>query len=544
MFDRDNNGQDRVHCRLGPTDNFTLQTDPMGESLYDAQRFVFGAGPRQNSGLVQKIDYRLVTRASTISISGPQSSLDRESTAVQQITLTCTDSVGNKAFAVISVQLTDVNDNAPTFVEGGHFIFHLPENQELIGGKPIWLGRTAAVDRDLDRNAEITYELYDEDESWIRKQKEDAPDTSVTRVFEINPRTGDLYAKVMFDRETAPENGVYRLRVHAVDAGTPKLTGTATVEVFILDMNDWPPQFTKDVYTFSVSEDAQLQHVVDVVEAIDQDADSSGKITYHLLTNTDLDAQTSTGRKYRSISEAPRKRNRSNAHNKDPLRSIVRRDAMMVQSSTIANGLTEDRPEYAVKIDTSENDRQLLTSYDGQLDGYQRNPSMYTPLNYFSIDKLSGKLRVIRKLDRESIGFFSISVVAVDFAPISTAPLKRMSSIGDAIISNGVNRTARALYGHSKPISLSSTATVVIAVTDVNDNSPIFRSPNTSTPIRLPLYETLGSGFLTLHATDADEGENGRITYRISSEFPRPPNGPGVGHFAIGDTNGVLIVAK
>ncbi|VEL24637.1 unnamed protein product [Protopolystoma xenopodis] len=95
--------------------------------------------------------------------------------------------------------------------------------------------------------------------------------------------------------------------------------------------------------------------------------------------------------------------------------------------------------------------------------------------------------------------------------------------------------------------SLSATATVLISLTDVNDNAPVFRQPNASAApavIRVSQRETVGQQLMRVEAWDLDEGENARLTYRIRVEVPTPPDGPGMGLFAIDETSGAIFLAR
>ncbi|GAA55597.1 cadherin-related tumor suppressor [Clonorchis sinensis] len=545
VLDRDHNGQDQVHCRLGPTDNFTLQVDSPDTKYAPGRTDLSGTQTISDlaNSLPNRQDFRLVTGTSLTSSIGPFTRLDREVTPTQQVTITCTDSVGNSAFVRINVQLKDVNDHAPEFVNNGHFAFQIPENQELIGGKPLWLGRTVATDKDAGDNAKISYSLEDDSETYDSTKH--SYDGAMSRLFELDARTGDLYAKVVFDREALTGEGAYRLKVHAVDNGQPKLTGTAVVEVFIIDVNDWAPQFTKDVYTFSVAEDTRVQEVVGSIEAVDRDADSQGKITYHLITHIKQPTALYTRgiRKTRSAgSKVPFKDALFSTFKSSKERSYMRKGREVSNPEVGSEEIQRTTSSYA---DTSVSVLQISPNPDfykrrEQKASDENNFNVLTENvpkqhNYFSVDRLSGKIRLIRRLDRESVAFFSLEIVATDSPPVSILPVRHQQS------GSYTNFTSNV---HLTPKILSSSTTVVIAVTDVNDNSPVFRSPNTSTAIQVRLQETLGKQLLTFEATDADEGENARISYSIRTEVPRPPGGPGTGYFSVDETSGLLFLAR
>ncbi|CAH8549814.1 unnamed protein product [Heterobilharzia americana] len=604
VYDPDHHGQDHIHCRLGPTDNFTLQYDPSSSStslasisasaaaapsltgssslLYFTKRNPFYDHSLQqpNANTIQnKQDYRLITGTRLTELSSPYSRLDRETTPVQTVTLTCTDSVGNSAHVLIKIHLSDLNDNPPKFVNNAHFVFQIPENQELPGNKPIWLGRTIAVDNDQGINSVITYRLESSDYTVTGHGDKDYGNsdgdmTAITAskidsVFELNPQTGDLYVKVVFDRETTPNDGVYRLKVLAIDGGEPSLTGTAQVEVFILDVNDWAPQFTREVYTFSVPENVRIHEVVGEVEAVDRDADSKGKITYQLIShayqpvNEISDWAVHLPNQYSSR----RLRSRSSVTDEDMSEKtppevavdelknksfgILIRDKRFNDTSkqfteSMNSNIQQEKLEKTFVLNKT---NELLREEVKSVKPVSNSHSEKSPIliNYFAVDRLTGKIRLIRALDRESVAFFTIEIIAIDSAPISPiASLRQINSILSTSDISGNNNNSTSKNAYYTPVhkSLSSTATVVIAVTDVNDNPPIFRRPNTSTAIQLSLHETLGRQLLTLEATDADEGENARITYQIRSEVPRPPGGSGTGHFAIDESSGMLFLAR
>ncbi|KAH8877680.1 Protocadherin Fat 4 [Schistosoma japonicum] len=596
VYDPDHHGQDHIHCRLGPTDNFTLQYDPSSSSS-SASSLVSSSSTISNSLLYftkhnplyenslqqrsltntiqNKQDYRLITGTRLTDLSSSYSRLDREITPTQTITLTCTDSVGNSAYVLINVHLSDLNDNSPEFVNNGHFVFQIPENQELPDNKPIWLGRTIAVDNDQGVNALITYRLENSDHILNEYGNTDS-DTithsvnNIIDMFELNPQTGDLYVKVVFDRETAPNDGMYRLKVLCVDNGEPSLTGTAQVEIFILDENDWPPQFTREVYTFSVPENIRIHEIVGEVEAIDRDADSKGKITYQLVSHSYQPVNELSD--WMSLSSNQHNSRRLHLRTPDSEFNVNEKiSSLEVENTELNNTFDSKSMKHKQSNKTSKQsfemrnsniqqekvEKTTLSNSTNELSrnrmkslkyiNYSHSEKPPTLLNYFAVDRLTGKIRLIRALDRESVAFFTIEIVAVDSAPISPiTSLRQINSMMSMSNINNVNVNLTSKNAYYTPVhkSLSSTATVVIAVTDINDNSPIFRRPNTSTAIQLSLHETLGRQLLTMEATDADEGENARITYQIKSEVPRPPGGSGTGHFAIDESSGMLFIAR
>lgn len=129
----------------------------------------------------------------------------------------------------------------------------------------------------------------------------------------------------------------------------------------------------------------------------------------------------------------------------------------------------------------------------------------YPKSNSFVIDYLTGTLILSSALDYEMIQEYTLIVKATDQA---------------------LNTSER----------LSTTVTARIVVTDANDNVPKFVVPSTSTAF---LSESTGVGMMVTHivAVDSDSGDNGRVTYVISS-------GNELNIFALGYDTGILTLAK
>ena len=72
----------------------------------------------------------------------------------------------------------------------------------------------------------------------------------------------------------------FSLQIRATDKGTPSLYTDTGVEIGVINVNEYPPTFTKDQYEESVSEAELVGYLVITVSATDADADST--ITYSI----------------------------------------------------------------------------------------------------------------------------------------------------------------------------------------------------------------------------------------------------------------------
>ncbi|XP_070769957.1 protocadherin alpha-2-like [Enoplosus armatus] len=209
-----------------------------------------------------KNDYSLV-------VDGP---LDRENTSLYNVTITATDegSPPLSSNRVISVHVSDVNDNAPRFIEPVINVY-VKENSPI--GSVIHT--IHAFDPDLDNNAKLTYKLLD---SYPRN----IPTSSVVN---INSETGDIVSLQSFNYE---ELKTFQFKVQATDSGVPPLSSNVTVNVCILDENDNNPTILApysehgSVNSESIPYSAEAGYFVAKIRAVDADSGYNALLSYHL----------------------------------------------------------------------------------------------------------------------------------------------------------------------------------------------------------------------------------------------------------------------
>lgn len=184
--------------------------------------------------------------------------LDYERMKDYKIEIVAVDS-GNPALSStnsLRVQVTDVNDNTPTFSPALLEVVFAEGNQP--GDKVL---DVVATDADSGTNAELVYSIVD---------------PSATRLFEIDATTGEVRVKNLLDREEIEQ---YRFCVSAADKGVPSKTGTATVVINVLDRNDNDPKFMLNGYSFSVIENMPPLNPVGVVTVTDADKGENSEVT-------------------------------------------------------------------------------------------------------------------------------------------------------------------------------------------------------------------------------------------------------------------------
>ncbi|XP_061747988.1 protocadherin-1-like isoform X2 [Nerophis ophidion] len=176
--------------------------------------------------------------------------LDYERVKDYRIEIVAVDS-GNPALSSansLKVQVTDMNDNTPSFSPVLMEVDFAEGNQP--GDKVL---NVEATDADSGSNAELVYSIIER---------------SASGLFEIDANTGEVHVKNLLDREDMER---YEFRVAAADKGFPSRTGTATVVINVLDRNDNDPKFMLSDYSFSVIENMPPLNPVGVVTVSDMD---------------------------------------------------------------------------------------------------------------------------------------------------------------------------------------------------------------------------------------------------------------------------------
>nr|XP_061786108.1 protocadherin gamma-C5-like [Nerophis lumbriciformis] len=201
--------------------------------------------------------------------------LDRERVSEYKIEITATDS-GSPPLSskkMISVSITDVNDNPPVFSQSSYNVY-LKENG--VAGSILY--SVSACDLDAGENAKVSYSIVD---SKVH-------DVSVSSYVYMNSENGSIYSMHSFDYEKVK---VFHIQVQAKDQGSPSLSTNATVHVFILDQNDNTPAV---IYPsphaashLRVPRTAKAGHLVTKVTAVDADSGHNAWISYKVSEATD-----------------------------------------------------------------------------------------------------------------------------------------------------------------------------------------------------------------------------------------------------------------
>ncbi|XP_021070347.1 protocadherin-3-like [Mus pahari] len=210
----------------------------------------------------------------TLVTEGP---LDRERRAEYNITITVSD-LGTPRLTTqhtITVQVSDINDNAPAFAQTSYTLFVQENNSPALH-----IGTISATDSDSGSNAHITYSL----------QLPQDPQLALASLISINPDNGQLFVLRALDYESLQG---FDFRVGATDRGSPALSSHALVRVVVLDGNDnapfvlYPLQNTSAPCTELLPREAESGYLVTKVVAVDHDSGQNAWLSFQLLKATE-----------------------------------------------------------------------------------------------------------------------------------------------------------------------------------------------------------------------------------------------------------------
>lgn len=246
-----------IHLREELSRGYIVQTISMetGEETRDPyeSQFVFGIWA-QGGQLAFSIK-PIRNNAAQIVVADR---LDRETLSKYLLTVAVCDQGKPRlcTYENIDIQIEDINDNRPRFVDSFPAPLELPENYE-IGKRVIQIEVT-----DDDSFNTIQYRLV-----------------NFRSVFRIHKRTGWLKLRDGLDRERLDQ---YQLIITASDhsVNSKSLTSTLTLSIVIGDINDNKPIFAKNSYTLSLPEDLPVGSFLVQLHATDLDIGVNAQLRY------------------------------------------------------------------------------------------------------------------------------------------------------------------------------------------------------------------------------------------------------------------------
>lgn len=314
----------------------------------------------------------------------------------------------------------------------------------------------------------------------------------------------------VLDRE---EISKYNLTIVATDKGTPPRSSSASLIIYVNDVNDHEPVFEKSEYSAVLSELSPPGTYVAGITATDEDTGVNAQIYYAFVSgndrnwfdmNTDSGLITTKSAIDREVQGTVELKISARDGGPNPKWAYTQLKVTILDENdekpkfsqeTINVTLSEDMPPNTLiaMLTASDLDQGTNGSVAYMLQSSEQR-------KYFALDALTGQLTTKTMLDREETPEYEIRVIAKD---------------------QGVPPQ-------------SSTAVVHLFIEDINDNSPEFYPVKYFATVREDL--PVGSSVVKVFARDLDEGKNAEMRYTIEGGYD--------GLFQIDHSTGVITVAS
>ncbi|XP_038131600.1 protocadherin gamma-A2-like isoform X17 [Cyprinodon tularosa] len=374
-------------------------------------------------------------------------------------------------FYNVAVQIEDINDNAPTF-EKTELEFKISESTNI--GATFALKR--AADPDVGINDLKSYTLNPTDNFALK--------------LNSNPdgiKNVEMVLQKLLDREKQDQ---MNLVLTAIDGGEPQMSGTMLIAIRILDANDNAPVFSQKIYKASVSENSPAGTIVAAVIASDADDGSNSKIKYSISNTLD-----GVGKMFEVNTENGEVKLIGNIDYEEY------RNYEIDLLATDEGGLTGSCKLIVDVQDTNDNNPEIRIMSQSSV--ISEDSTLRTVVIVMSIDdKDSGQNGETKCFINDDVPFSLTSSNNNFYSLVTDSELDRERH-SEYIIT--------VICNDEGVPSLSSSVTLSLKISDVNDNSPVFE--RSSYEAHIVENNKPGLSIFSITATDADWNQNARVSY-------------------------------
>ncbi|XP_035506278.2 protocadherin-19 isoform X2 [Scophthalmus maximus] len=379
---------------------------------------------------------------------------------------------------VIKVEIEDLNDNAPRFPTS-HIDIEISENASPGTRFPL----EGASDPDSGIFGVQSYSITPNELFGLEiKTRGDGS------------KIAELVVQKSLDRETQSH---YAYEISAEDGGDPPKIGAVQLNIKVIDSNDNNPVFDEPVYTVSVMENSPINTLVIDLNATDPDEGPNGEVVYSFNSY---------------VTEKTR-----DAFKIDPRTGIITVNGVLdyeaiqiyeidVQAKDLGPNSIPAHCKVTVNVmDTNDNPPVIsLLSLNTEMVEVSENAQR----GYV--------IALVRVSDKDSGANGKVQCRLQGNVPFR---LQEYESFSTILVDGRLDREQKDTYNltiqaeDSGTPPLRATKSLVVKVTDENDNPPHFLKPHYQEMVmenNLP-----GSCLLAVSAEDPDLGMNGTVSYSI-----------------------------
>ncbi|XP_026240223.2 protocadherin beta-4 [Urocitellus parryii] len=393
----------------------------------------------------------------------------------------------------------DINDHSPAFTDR-EMLLKIPENSQPGTLFPL----KVAQDLDVGSNGLQKYTISPNSHFHV-----------LTRNYSEGKKCPDLVQDKALDREEQPE---FSLTLMALDGGSPPRSGTVTVRILIMDVNDNAPEFVHTPYEVQVLENSPLDSPILSVLAKDADAGNFGSVSYGLFQPSDEIKQTF------SINEVT-----------GEIRLRKKLDFEKIKSYHVeieaidGGGLSGKGTVFIEVVDVNDNAPELTIS------------SLASSIPENAPETI---VSIFRVGDRDSGDNGKMTCSIPDNVPFILKPT--FKNFYTLVTESPLDRESRAEYNITITVTdlgtprLKTEHSITILVSDVNDNAPAFSQTSYTLLVHENNSPALHIG--SVSATDRDSGTNAQITYSLLPT--QGPHLPLASLISINADNGQLFALR
>eukprot|EP00079_Xenopus_tropicalis_P015492 XP_004913215.1 PREDICTED: protocadherin gamma-C5-like [Xenopus tropicalis] len=406
--------------------------------------------------------------------------IDRESLCGSSLSCLLPLELGiEKPFELFSVdiEILDINDNSPSFSSDDQII----KMTEIFANPGVRFPLDTAEDSDVGINGISQYKIN--------------PNPFFSLSVK-NRKDGTLIAELVLEKKLdREEKGQHELLLTAFDGGEQPRSGSTQITIIILDVNDNAPVFDQPSYKINLLENLPLRTVVMKLNATDLDEGVNAEISYF------FDHHTSTAAK--QVFDL----------NPETGEIFIKRLVDFEEShfyelyiKAIDGGTPQLEGRCLVHVEVEDiNDNSPEIIFTSNTNEVPEDAPIGTVVGFITVrDKDSGKNGEVQ-LDVSSNLPFKIKFFKSRYSLVTSEHLDREKTS---------QYTIQVTASDLGSPALSNRTVIVLNVSDVNDNCPVFSQSVYNAHIKE--NNEPGTLLCTVSATDPDVGSNSDLKYSIS----------------------------